>query len=59
MLIAIHELKLYAHCYTFSEALSSFLYMVRSFELIVIHGVKFYAHCYKWSEALCSMLYQE
>ena len=23
-----HELKLYAHCYTCSEALSSFLYMV-------------------------------
>ena len=27
LLIAIHELKLYAHCYTCSEALSSFLYM--------------------------------
>ena len=27
MLIAIHGLKLYAHCYTWSEALCSLLYM--------------------------------
>ena len=59
MLIPIYGVKLCAHCYTCSEALRSFLYMVFSFALIVIHGVTFYAHCYTWSEALCSMLYKE
>ena len=59
MLIPIHGVKLCAHYYTCSEALSSFRYMVLSLALIVIHGVKFYAHCYTWSEALFSMLYQE
>ena len=56
MLIAIHGVKLYAqsytrgivyaHCFTWIEALCSFLYMNRSFMLIVIRGVKLYAHYY-------------
>ena len=52
MLIAIHEVKRYAHCYTWSEAICSFLSMESSFMLIAIHGVKLCAHCYTWSEAL-------
>ena len=69
MLIAIHGVKLYAqsytrwkvyaHCYTWIEALCSFLYMNRSYILIVIHGVKLYAHYYTWSEAFCSLLCME
>ena len=55
MLIAIHELKRYAHCYTWSEALCSMLYQ----ELIAIQGVKRYVHCYIRSEAMCSLLYME
>ena len=47
MLIVIHELKHYAHCYTWCKALCS----------NIIHGVKLYAHCYAWSEALRSILY--
>ena len=41
MLIAIHEVKRYAHCYSWIEA----------FILNAIQGVKLYAHCYTWSEA--------
>ena len=59
MLIAIHGVKHYAHCYTWSEALCSSLYMESSFRLNAIQGVKLYAHCYSWSEALCSLLYME
>ena len=69
MLIPIHGVKLCAHYYTCSEALSSFRYMVLRFALIVIHGVKFYsqcftrselyAHCYTRSEATCSLQYMK
>ena len=65
MLIPIHGVKLYAQCYTrgkdyaqcftWIEALCSFLLMSRSFMLIAIHGAKLYAHCYTCSEDLCSM----
>ena len=57
MLNAIQEVKLYAHCYTWREAICSLLYMERSFMpiailggrhlLIFTHGVRLYAHCYK------------
>ena len=57
MLIAIHGVKLYAHYYTWSEALFSRLIKERSTMLFAIHGVKLYAHSYTWSEALCSLLY--
>ena len=40
MLYAIQGVKLYANCYTSSEALNM---------------KKRHAHCYTWSEALCSM----
>ena len=59
MLITIHEVKHYAHCYTCSEALGSMLYKECSYMLIAIYGVKLYAHYYAWSEALCSMLLKE
>ena len=59
MLNSIHEVKLCAHCYSWSEALCSLLYIDRSFMLNVIQGVKLYAHCYTRSEALCSYLYME
>ena len=59
MLITIYGLKLYAHCYSWSEAFCSLLYKERSNILIAMHGVKLYAHCYTWSEALWSMLYKE
>ena len=42
MLIATHGVKLYAHCYTWSEALCSLLYMELSFMRIAIHGVDIY-----------------
>ena len=58
MLIVIHVVKLYAHCYAWSEALRSIMYMEGSFVLIAINGVKYNAHCYTWSEALCSILYK-
>ena len=58
MLITIHEVKRYAHCYTWSEALGSMLYKERSYMLIAIHEVKLFAHYYTWSEALCSILYK-
>ena len=59
MLIAIHGVKLYAHYYTWSEALCSMLIKERSTMLFAIHGVKLYAHSYTWSEALCSFLHIE
>ena len=69
MLIPIHRMKLYAqcytrckvcaHCFTWIEALCSFLYMNRSFMLIVIHRVQLYAHYYTWREAFCSLLSME
>ena len=69
MLIPIHRVKLYlnviqrgklyAHCYTWIEALRSMLYMNRSFMFNFVHGVTHYAHCYTWSEALCSLLRME
>ena len=40
MLFVILGVKLYAHSYTFSEALPSLLFMERNFMLIAIHGVK-------------------
>ena len=43
MLIAIHGVKLNAHCFKLL--------------LIPIDGVKLYAHSETWSEALCSLLY--
>ena len=57
MLIAIHGVKLYAHYYTWNEALCSRLIKERSTMLFAIHGVKLYAHSYTWSEALRSLLY--
>ena len=51
MLNAIHGVKLYAQCYTRSEAICSLLYMERSNVLITIHGAKLYADCYTWREA--------
>ena len=61
MLIHLLGVKTYAHCYTWSEALRSLLYMERYFMPIAIHGVdthgvKLYARCFTWSEASCSML---
>ena len=50
MLIVMHGVKLYAHCYTWSEALSS---------VLDISGVKLYAECYTRSEAVCTLLYME
>ena len=59
MLIAIHGVKLYAHCYTWSDVLCSLLYMERRFMLKAIQGVKLYAHCFTWREVICSFLYME
>ena len=59
MLIAMQGVKLCAHCYTWSEAMCSLLYMECSFMHIAIHEVKRYAHCYTWSQAPGSMLYKE
>ena len=59
MLNAIQGVKLYAHCYTWSDTLRSLLYMESSFMLTAIHGVKLYAQCYTRSEAICSLLYME
>ena len=52
MLIAIHGVKLYAQCYTRSEAIWSLLYVELSFMLNAIQEVKLYPHCYTSSEAL-------
>ena len=59
MVNAVQGVKLYAHCYTWSEAICSLLYIEGSILLISIHGVALYAHCYAWSEAMCSLLYME
>ena len=59
MLIAIRGVKLYAQCYTWSEAISPLLYIELSFMLIAINEMKRYAHCYTWINGLCSMLYKE
>ena len=50
MLIPIHRVTFCAHCYTWREALCSFLYMECSFMLIALQGVKLYTHCYTRSE---------
>ena len=50
MLIAIHGVKLYVHCYSWSEPFSHcYTYLVGS----VMLGVKLHALCYTWSEVLC------
>ena len=59
MLIAIHGVKLYAQCFTRSEAIRSLLYKELSDMFIAVHEVKHYAHFYTRSEALCSLLYKE
>ena len=59
MLNALQGVRLYAYCYTRSEAICSLLYIQGSIMLISIHGMTLYAHCYTWSEALCSLLYME
>ena len=59
MVDAVQGVKLYAHCYTWSEAICSLLYIEGSILLISIHGVALYAHCYARSEAMCSLLYME
>ena len=59
MLITRHGVRIYAHCYTWSEALYSLLIKERSTMLFAIHGLKLYAHSYTWSEAMCSLLYME
>ena len=41
MLNTSQRVKLYAHCYTRSEA-------------IVTHGVRVYAYSFTWNENLCS-----
>ena len=46
MVNAVQGVKLYAHCYTLSEAICSLLYIEGSILLISIHGVALYAHCY-------------
>ena len=57
MLIATHEVMLYAQFYTWSdEALCSLLKMELSYMLITVHGVRLYDHCYTRSEAVCSLL---
>ena len=48
MLIAIHGVTLFAHCYTWSEALCSLLHMG-----------KIFFRCFTWSEIICSLLYME
>ena len=59
MLIAINEMKRYAHSYTWSEALCSMRYKESSIMLFAILGVKFYGHFYTWSDALRSLLYMK
>ena len=56
MLNATQEVKLYAQCYTVSEAICSLLYIELSIMLISIHGVKLYASVII---ALFSLLYME
>ena len=54
MFIAIHGVKLNAHCYTWNEA-----FVPIAIHEVDKHGVKLYACCFTWSEASCSMLYME
>ena len=56
MLITIHEVKLYAQCYTRSEAICSLLNEKLILMLNAIQGVKLYSPSYTSSEALCSLL---
>ena len=56
---AIQGGKLYAHCYTWIEALRSLLYMNCRIMLNAIHGVKLHAQYYTWIEALRSLLRME
>ena len=56
MHITVYGVKLYAHCYTRSEAVCSLLCIELSFMLNAIHRVKLYAHCYAWSEAIYLLL---
>ena len=60
MLNAIQGGKLYAHCYTWSEALCPLLSAILGGKhfLIVTHGVRLYAHLFTWSENLCLLLYK-
>ena len=55
MCIAIVGVNYFSHCYTWSEALCSFIYMECKFMLIATPGVKHNAR----SGALCSLLYME
>ena len=48
MLIAIHGVTLFAHCYTWSAAVCSLLNMG-----------KIFFRCFTWSEIICSLLYME
>ena len=48
MLIAIHGVMIFAHCYTWSEAVCSLLHMG-----------KIFGRCFTWSEIICSLLYME
>ena len=69
MLNATLGVKLYAHCYTRSEAICSLPYIECSIVLISINRVKLYAHsiqgvklcahCYTWSEVICSLLWMK
>ena len=45
MLIAIHDVKICAQCFTRIEAICSLLFMEGSIMLISIHGVMFNTHC--------------
>ena len=59
MLNALQGVRLYAYCYTRSEAIYSLLYIEGSIMLISIHGITLYTHCYARSEAMCSLLYMK
>ena len=56
MVNALQGVTIYAHCYTWSEALCSMLYMNSSFMHIAVHRVKLYSQSYRRREALCSLL---
>ena len=55
MLIAMHDVRLYAHYNTWSEALCSMLRMERSYMLYAIHGVTLCAHCYIGREGIFTL----
>ena len=51
MLFAIHGVKHYAHCYTWSEAIYSMINKERSYMILIDkQGEKLCAHCYSWNE---------